>query len=123
MAILLFFGVINCSAKQPQYIKLNVNQAVEQIKKSKDFIILDVRSAKEYYEGHVENAVLLPMQDVETSYEKMLPNKKQAIFIYCRSGRRSAIVAKQLIEKGYKKVYDFGGIIDKGFTDAFKIVK
>ena len=34
------------------------------------------------------------------------------ILIYCRSGRRSADAANDLIDMGYTNVYDFGGIID-----------
>ena len=124
LSFMLLIGVSTaCTAKQPAQVKLDVQQAVEKMNKSKKFIIVDVRTAKEYYDGHVENAVLMPMQEMDTMAEKILPNKKQTIFLYCRSGRRSNIVAQKLIEKGYKKVYDIGGVIDKGFTDAFKIVK
>ena len=124
LSFLLLVGVSTaCTAKQPATVKLDVNQAVEKMNKSKKFVIVDVRTAKEYYDGHVENAALMPMQEMDAMLEKILPNKKQTIFLYCRSGRRSNIVAQKLIEKGYKKVYDIGGVIDKGFTDAFKIVK
>ena len=121
---MLLIGVSTaCTAKQPAQVKLDVQQAVEKMNKSKKFIIVDVRTAKEYYDGHVENAVLMPMQEMDTMAEKILPNKKLTIFLYCRTGRRSNIVAQKLIESGYKSVYDIGGVMDKGFTDAFKIVK
>jgi rhodanese-related sulfurtransferase len=32
--------------------------------------------------------------------------------VYCRSGRRSELAAKELIQLGYTNVYDFGGILD-----------
>jgi rhodanese-related sulfurtransferase len=124
LSFMLLIGVSTaCTAKQPAQVKLDVQQAVEKMNKSKKFIIVDVRTAKEYYDGHVENAVLMPMQEMDTMAEKILPNKKQTIFLYCRTGRRSNIVAQKLIESGYKNVYDIGGVMDKGFTDAFKIVK
>lgn len=124
LTFMLLIGVSTaCTAKQPAQVKLDVQQAVEKMNKSKKFIIVDVRTAKEYYDGHVENAVLMPMQEMDTMAEKILPNKKQTIFLYCRTGRRSNIVAQKLIESGYKSVYDIGGVMDKGFTDAFKIVK
>lgn len=34
------------------------------------------------------------------------------IFVYCRSGRRSALAAASLVKLGYTKVFDLGGIID-----------
>ena len=38
------------------------------------------------------------------------PDKEKEIVLYCRSGRRSAIAKKALVELGYKDVKDFGGI-------------
>ena len=41
-----------------------------------------------------------------------MPNKKQLILVYCRSGRRSKIAAEELVKLGYTNVKEFGGIID-----------
>ena len=45
----------------------------------------------------------------DTASEK-LPDKNKTVLLYCRTGRRSEIAAKTLIELGYTNVYDFGGI-------------
>lgn len=41
---------------------------------------------------------------------KKLEDKEAIIFVYCRSGNRSATAANILIEQGYKNVYNLGGI-------------
>lgn len=75
-------------------------------------IILDVRTQTEFDEGHIPNAILLPDTEIAKKAEEILPDKTKTILIYCRSGRRSATAARELIALGYSNVYDFGGILD-----------
>jgi len=42
----------------------------------------------------------------------LLPDKDAKILIYCRSGNRSQQASQKLIDMGYSRVYDFGGIKD-----------
>jgi rhodanese-related sulfurtransferase len=75
-------------------------------------VILDVRTQEEFEGGHIEGAVLLPGGEVGERAKEVLPDKNQTILVYCRSGRRSELAARELISMGYTNVYDFGGIID-----------
>ena len=92
------------------YKKISAKEAKEIIE-SEDVIILDVRTQEEYNEGHIENSVLLPVNDISSKAEEILTDKDAKILVYCRSGNRSATASKQLIKMGYTNVYDFGGII------------
>lgn len=96
--------------KQNDYIKITPEEAMAMM--DQDVIILDVRTQAEYDEGHIPNAVLLPDTEVKQRAEEVLPDKEQTILVYCRSGRRSALVAQDLADMGYTNVYDFGGILD-----------
>lgn len=75
-------------------------------------IILDVRDQSEYDEGHIENALLLPYMEIKDKAAAVLPDKDVKILVYCRTGRRSEIAARELINMGYTSVYDIGGILD-----------
>lgn len=88
------------------------SKAAKEMLGTEDVIILDVRTPEEYKEGHIPDAVLLPDYDLSQKAGEQLPDKTAKILVYCRSGRRSASAAKELIELGYTAVYDFGGIID-----------
>lgn len=76
-----------------------------------EFAILDVRTQEEFDEGHIQGAILLPYDAItaETAAET-LPNQEKTVLVYCRTGRRSEVAAKRLIDLGYTAVYDFGGI-------------
>lgn len=87
-------------------------QAKEIIDGDENYVILDVREADEFTQGHIKNAIQLSYTEIETKAEELLPDKEQLILIYCRSGRRSAIAASSLVSLGYTNIKDFGGIID-----------
>ncbi len=75
-------------------------------------VILDVRKADEFAEGHIKGAVLIDQfqSDFMEQAKAKLPMDK-TIAIYCRSGRRSANAAGKLADIGYKCVNLKGGIL------------
>ncbi len=93
---------------QADYIKLSPEEARDMM--SDDVIILDVRTQEEYDSGHIANAILIPDYEIVEKAEIVIADKNQTILVYCRTGRRSERASKKLIELGYTKVYDFGGI-------------
>jgi rhodanese-related sulfurtransferase len=83
--------------------------------KEKDYIILDVRTEQEFKEKRIEKAVLIPDYELSQRAKTELTDKNKVILVYCRSGRRSAKAAAELVSMGYANVYDFGGIQDWGY--------
>ena len=110
--VLLLTSCSSIKESKVEYIKISAEQAKINMDNEKDIIILDVRTQEEYDTGHIKNALLIPDYDIGKIASEKLPDKYAKILVYCRSGRRSEIAAKKLIEMGYKKVVDFGGIID-----------
>ncbi|MCL2282006.1 MAG: rhodanese-like domain-containing protein [Fibromonadales bacterium] len=92
--------------------KISGEDAHKMMSEMKDFVLLDVRTESEFKEKRIQGAILIPDFEIKTRAEKELKNKNQVIFVYCRSGRRSANAAEELAKMGYTKVYDFGGILD-----------
>ena len=75
-------------------------------------VVLDVRTANEFKEGHLEGALNIDQEqsDFIQKVKAALPADK-TIAIYCRSGRRSASAAQRLAAEGYKVVNLKGGIL------------
>ena len=97
--------------KKAEYKKITSDEA-KNIMLTEKPIVVDVRSLEEYNEGHIPNAISVPLENIENEAETKLKNKDDLILVYCRSGRRSREAALRLIEKGYTNVIDFGGIQD-----------
>ena len=111
--LLSLFGMTACSdSGANSYDQITPQEAKTIMDTESDYIILDVRTAEEFVEGHIENAVLLDYEDVKSKAHVVLPDKEQLILVYCRSGRRSKIASEELVKLGYTNVKEFGGIID-----------
>ena len=102
------------SSKDQESVKVSkiTSEEAKEEMNNRDVIILDVRTEDEYNSGHIENSVLIPVDDLEDKAEELLVNKEQKILVYCRSGNRSKKAADLLVEMGYTNVYDLGGIKD-----------
>lgn len=87
-------------------------QAFKSLTEEQDIILLDVRTAEEFAEGHIEGAINIDQgQDSFMEKAKAALSVDRTIAIYCRSGRRSASAAGRLAADGYKCVNLKGGII------------
>ena len=93
------------------YQKISAEEAYEMMA-SQEVVVVDVRTREEYDGGHIENAVLVPNENIGSEMPEALPDKEATLLVYCRSGRRSKDAAQKLLALGYQSVYDFGGVID-----------
>ncbi len=108
----------NITMEENQNIKLtyksvSMDEGLKMMAESSDFILLDVRRSDEFASGHIPGAVLFTNELMtKEDAEKLLPNKNQRIFVYCRSGRRSKEASQKLVDYGYSNVIEIGGILD-----------
>lgn len=94
------------------YFTILPKEAKKLMDENKDCVILDVRRPEEFALEHIPNAISLPLEEIEGKVTSVVLEKSQMILVYCRSGRRSAMAAKQLSDMGYKLVFDFGGVLN-----------
>jgi len=84
--------------------------AVGDIEKFKEAIangafLVDVREAAEYQEGHLPDAINIPIRTLAQNLDK-LP-KDKPVFVYCKSGHRAALSTAALQTLGYTNVRAF----------------
>jgi phage shock protein E len=85
--------------------------------------IIDVRTVQEWNNGHIEGAVLIPYDQIEKSIGAIVKDKSQKIYLYCRTGRRSALAQEALDKLGYKDVINLGSIEKTAAALKLKIVE
>lgn len=77
---------------------------------SKDSLqLVDVRTPEEYVEGHIEGAENIDFLAEGFFSEMEKFDKKKPLYIYCRSGNRSAKAAATLSEMGFNNIIDLKG--------------
>ena len=103
----------NESGKQDgSYTQISMEEAVAMMQEETGYIILDVRTAEEFAEKHIPDAINIPNEVIGTEEISELPDKEQLILVYCRSGNRSKQASEKLAALDYTNVYEFGGIRD-----------
>lgn len=73
--------------------------------------VIDVRSKLEFWLGHLDGAVCIPvgrMGPALAAHPEIA--KDSRILVYCASGARSAMAAAELKALGFRHVVDGGGI-------------
>ena len=91
---------------------------IGKLVKNKEFL-LDVREEYEYQDGHIKGAINLPLREI-LEKKDTLPKDKD-IYVYCRSGHRSADAVNFLKSLGFEKVHNIeGGFIDISFNEYHK---
>lgn len=104
-----------------KYVSLNVDEFAKQIN-SKNVVVVDVRTAKEYAEGHLKGALNLVWgNDFEAQVTKANLCQKKTVAVYCRSGRRSKAAADALVKMGYSVIELDKGIL--GWLQAGKTIE
>ena len=110
MAILLY----SCGNVQSQNTKtvLSVTEFSERINTNTSAVIIDVRTPAEFSQGHLENAINIDWNGNDFEKQISTLDKTKPVYVYCKSGARSAAAAKKMRDSGFKEVYELeGGIL------------
>ena len=84
------------------------SKATELINHS-DAVVLDVRPEGEFREGHIINALHIPLSGVKDQLGQLQKYKDKPLIVSCRSGAQSAAACKQLRGDGFDQVYNLKG--------------
>ncbi len=108
------------TAPQPaaaQLRHLGPHEAQARLDAANEAILLDVRTHQEWlFDGFIEGATLIPMDDLLDRAEDELPRDAE-IIVYCAHGVRSEAVSRFLLRQGYGRVSDITGGI-AGWIEA-----
>lgn len=120
LILLVSVALISCNS--------NVSAQQSQLLEAKDFKekinedvhLIDVRTAREYKQGHIKGAVNIDYMSSDFAEQIEKLDTSKPIVIYCRTGRRSGLSTKVIVQAGFKEIYDLkGGTVNwtkKGFA-------
>jgi len=84
-------------------------------------VVIDVREADEWAQGHVPGAVFIPRGFLELRVEEKVPDRGREVILYCAGGTRSALAARALQDLGYERVSSLAGGFGKWKESGFPI--
>ena len=101
-------AIFGCSAKG--FVSVEADEFAREIAKE-GVQLVDVRTASEYADGHIPNAVNIDVLSSDFAEKIAALDKAKTLAIYCRSGRRSKAAAEQAVKLGFKVVELDGGVL------------
>jgi len=105
-------------------INVDAAEMAMDIPFDENLVVLDVRRPVEYAEGHVENAVNIPLSDLSDPGNLVQLEERDNLYIHCVRGYRSVIAASILKQQGYNNLRNIsGGWEFIRHTKGIKIVK
>lgn len=102
--MLSILGFMGCTAQNGSSI--DSKEAYGLIKADSNIAILDVRTAKEFADGHVAEAVNIDVNQADFAQKIDQLDRSKTYIVYCRSGRRSSKAVGIMATKGFKNLYN-----------------
>ncbi|MGA9453539.1 MAG: rhodanese-like domain-containing protein [Verrucomicrobiia bacterium] len=73
-------------------------------------LVVDVRSTEEFKAGHLSSAINMPLNELQTSAIRRVPDQDQVLLLHCLSGTRSGLAKRRLKGMGYNNVFNLGSL-------------
>jgi rhodanese-related sulfurtransferase len=103
-------GFLNLVNDAKQHInEIGVAEARTRRAANPKIVLLDVREDHEWQAGHAVEAAHLGKGILERDLEKMFPDPKTEIIMYCGGGFRSALACDAAQKMGYRNVHSLIG--------------
>jgi rhodanese-related sulfurtransferase len=111
MVLSISFAFVACSSgpEEEDGYKLTTYDVYAEAVDGEDVQLIDVRTAEEFQAGHINGALNYDYLSGEVDLLISELDKSKPVYVYCRSGKRSASSAEILIDAGFKKVIDLKG--------------
>jgi parallel beta-helix repeat protein len=92
------------------YTDILITAAKSMIDSNASLVVLDVRNQSEYDAGHIRNAKLIPLYELQQRLGEL--NKTDEILVYCKAGGRSTQASQILDSNGFLHIYNMLGGFD-----------
>ncbi len=69
--------------------------------------VLDIRTAAEFEQGHLENALLIPLDQLRARLDEI--DKKRPVLVYCQVGLRGHVATRILLQNNFNAMNLSGG--------------
>lgn len=108
LLVVTLSSAIGCSSTQSSegYNEIDSAKTVELVGETKNTLVIDVRGADAYAEGHIANAINIPFDEFEGKISDLEGYKDQNIILICNTGNKSGKAGQMLVDNGFTKVYN-----------------
>jgi len=114
-ALMFYINSKTGSSVSPQQATMLVNR--------EDGVILDIRDRKEFEQGHIVDAINMPLAKVSERIVELEKKKEHPVVVVCQMGHQSGEVVRQLEERGFTKVSKMSGGMSEWRAQSLPVVR
>ena len=116
LLLILFYNFASSGiAADPVRTDISVHVANDMINNNTAYpnlLVLDVRRVEEYNTNHLDNATLIPLDELEGRLAELASYNDTEIIVHCASGMRSLDASAILVANNFTKIYNMEGGIN-----------
>lgn len=101
------FSAVIFAGETPQISQQDLLTALKAPKHN--IVVLDVRSAQEYKNGHIVDAINVSHNTITENLNFLSQYKDKTVVVYCRSGRRAGVAEHILAENNFRDLRHLTG--------------
>jgi rhodanese-related sulfurtransferase len=98
-------------------------QGLSDLVNREQAIILDIREASEFKQGHIINAWNIPQKDIENRMVELEKSKDKPVVVVCKLGQSASGVTKKLKAEGFSRVDKLAGGMTEWTSANLPLVK
>ena len=113
-ALLAAVGMLFFHETRKSGPSLSPQQAINMVN-GQDGLFLDLRDGGDYKQGHIVEALNIPVAKLPSRMAELEKYKARPIVLVCKMGQQAGVAGKQLKAAGYEEVYKMsGGMMEWG---------
>ena len=121
VVLILFINTLH-KEKNKAFQNVNIDQLTRLVNQ-KNAQVVDIRPKESFEQGHIVNAINMPLDDINSGKTKIDKLKKKPVVVYCQTGRVSAAASKKLTDVGIEQVFNLQGGINSWISEKLPLSK
>ena len=121
MVLFLFLFTLY-KEKNKAFQNVNIDQLTRLVNQQNAQLV-DVRSKEEFNQGHIVNAISIPLEDITSGKAKIDKLKKKPVIVYCQVGKFSATASEKLTTQGLEQVFNLQGGLNAWINEKLPLSK
>ena len=122
ITIIAVFSTITF-AQGPQLKQVTSKEAANMLKSDKNLVVLDVRTAEEFKDGHIKGALNIDIRQPDAFVKIDKLNRNAKYIVHCRTNHRSKIAVDHMVQSGFKTIIQIMDGFDGWSQNDLPVVK
>ncbi len=122
MTVLFLFLFTLYKDKSKAYQNVNIDQMTRLVNQQNAQVV-DIRPKEAFDQGHIVNAINMPLEDITSGKAKVDKLKKKPVVVYCQVGKSSQTASQKLTDAGLEQVFNLQGGINAWISEKLPLSK